>query len=65
MTFTGGEATLRKDFHEIVRTAKENGLITGVLSNGIIWSQEFVDKNRPYRIRHTCCFYILNDLFIL
>lgn len=48
VTFTGGEATLRKDFHEIVRTAKENGLITGVLSNGIIWSQEFVDKNRPY-----------------
>lgn len=48
VTFTGGEPTLCKDFHEIVRTAKENGLIVGVLSNGIMWSQEFVNNNSPY-----------------
>lgn len=48
VTFTGGEATLRKDFCDIVRTAKENGLIIGVLSNGIMWSKEFITKVRPY-----------------
>lgn len=48
VTFTGGEATLRKDFNKIVRVAKERGLIVGVLSNGILWSQEFVDKNSKY-----------------
>lgn len=48
VTFTGGEATLRNDFNEIVRSAKENGLIVGVLSNGIKWSEEFIERNRLY-----------------
>ena len=48
VTFTGGEATLRADFNEIVYSAKKNGLTVGVLSNGILWSQEFVEKNKEY-----------------
>ena len=48
VTFTGGEATLRKDFCDIVCTAKENGLIVGVLSKGIMWSKEFITKVKPY-----------------
>jgi radical SAM protein with 4Fe4S-binding SPASM domain len=48
VTFTGGEATLRADFSEIVYSAKKNGLTVGVLSNGILWSQEFVEKNKEY-----------------
>lgn len=42
ITFTGGEATLRPDFKEIVTFAKKNELIVGVLSNGIAWPQEWM-----------------------
>lgn len=48
VTFTGGEATLRTDFTSIIRTAKENGLIVGVLSNGLMWNREFVNNNKAY-----------------
>ena len=48
VTFTGGEATLRKDFYDIVRIAKEKGLIVGVLSNGIMWPEEFITTVRSY-----------------
>lgn len=48
VTFTGGEATLRKDFSEILYTAKENKLIVGILTNGTTWSQEFINKNKTY-----------------
>lgn len=48
ITFTGGEATLREDFSEIIHAAKEIGLTVGILSNGILWTQEFIDKNKKY-----------------
>lgn len=41
VTFTGGEATLRKDFKTIVTSAKREGLMVGVLSNGTMWPAEW------------------------
>lgn len=46
VTFTGGEATLRSDFKEIVDTAKSLGLKVGVLSNGLLWSQDFINSTK-------------------
>ncbi|MBS5301287.1 MAG: radical SAM protein [Clostridiaceae bacterium] len=43
VTFTGGEATTRPDFKIIVTEAKKNGLVVGVLSNGINWPQEWFE----------------------
>jgi MoaA/NifB/PqqE/SkfB family radical SAM enzyme len=37
MSFTGGEPTLRRDFPEIVRTAKGLGFLTHVNTNGTVW----------------------------
>lgn len=48
VTFTGGEATLRSDFEKIVHSAKKCGLIVGILSNGILWTQDFIDNNKEY-----------------
>lgn len=46
VTFTGGEATIRSDFAEIVCSAKEQQLKVGVLSNGLLWSQELVERTK-------------------
>lgn len=43
VTFTGGEATLRPDFVDILTVAKKAGLKVCVLSNGLLWTQEFVE----------------------
>lgn len=43
ITFTGGEATLRPDFKEIVTAAKKSGCVVGLLSNGIAWPQEWME----------------------
>lgn len=48
VTFTGGEATIRNDFKDIVKYAKEVGLVVGVLSNGLLWSQRFIDKVKNF-----------------
>ena len=48
ITFTGGEATVRPDFITIIETAKELGLTVCVLTNGVLWSQKFVQKAAPY-----------------
>lgn len=48
VTFTGGEATIRKDFSEIVCYAKKCGLIVGVLTNGTLWTPEFIQKIKEY-----------------
>lgn len=39
LTFTGGEPFLRKDILDIFKFASENGIVTGVVSNG-----SFIDK---------------------
>lgn len=47
VAFTGGEATLHPGFVSIVSTAKRLGLKVGVLSNGLLWTQDLIDKVRP------------------
>lgn len=44
VTFTGGEATLHPGFISIVSAAKRLGLKVGILSNGLLWTQDFIDK---------------------
>ncbi len=44
VTFTGGEAALHPGFCAIVGAAKGMGLKVGVLSNGLLWTQEFINS---------------------
>lgn len=44
LQFTGGEPLLRRDFFEIVKSAKESGLGVILLSNGTLLSEENVLK---------------------
>jgi len=34
VSFTGGEATLRPDLEELIRTAQDTGLVSGLITNG-------------------------------
>ena len=43
VTLSGGEATLRKDFCDIVRYAKEIGLKVNVYTNGVRWTKSMID----------------------
>ena len=45
LTFTGGEPFLRKDLLDIFKFASENGIVTGVVSNG-----SFIDKTLARKI---------------
>lgn len=53
LTISGGEATTRKDFLEIVEYASSVGLKVQLLTNGYMLSDEFIDKLSPllYRIQ--------------
>ena len=44
LTFTGGEPFLRKDILEIFRFAANNGIVTGVVSNGSLIDKELARK---------------------
>lgn len=47
--FTGGEASIRKDFVELCRYAKETGHMTALQSNGVRFSDRaFVEEIKPY-----------------
>lgn len=48
VTFTGGEATTRKDFFEILSSAKKEKLLVCLLTNGILLNSEFVNKLKYY-----------------
>lgn len=48
VTFSGGEPLMNKAFPEIVKYANEIGLNVTVLSNGILWSQDMIEKLSPY-----------------
>lgn len=48
VTFTGGEATTRVDFIEIVQFAKKQGLMVGVLSNGVLWTKRLINDVKNY-----------------
>lgn len=44
ITFTGGEPTLRNDLTELIEYAEEIGLVTGLITNGRLLSQELVSE---------------------
>lgn len=44
VTFTGGEATIRKDFFDIAAFAKMLGLKVCLLTNGLLLNQEYAKK---------------------
>lgn len=48
VTFTGGEVTVRPDFLTIIEAAKELDLTVCVLTNGVLWSQQFIQKAAKY-----------------
>lgn len=48
VTLTGGEATMRSDFSEIVRNAKDLGLKVCVLSNGLLWDNTLIALAKDY-----------------
>lgn len=48
VTFSGGEPLMYKDFDVILKFAKEIGLETTVLTNGVLWTEE--------RIRNLACY---------
>jgi radical SAM protein with 4Fe4S-binding SPASM domain len=56
LTFTGGEALLRKDFPEIYEHAIRRGLLVGIFSNGTLITPETADllaELRPHWIEIT------------
>ena len=50
VTFSGGEATLRDDFFEILDAAKELGFSIGVISNGRRIDREFLQRLQKYHV---------------
>lgn len=48
ITFTGGEATTRSDFFEIISVANNKNLTVCLLTNGIKLTAKFVDKLKNY-----------------
>ncbi len=44
VTFTGGEPTLRKDLAELVAEAQRLGMVSGIVTNGRLLSEELVSK---------------------
>ncbi len=48
VTFTGGEPTLRTDFIEIVKFAKHCNLKTCILSNGLLWDDQFITSIKSF-----------------
>jgi len=44
LTISGGEATLRKDFFEIVQYARQNGLCVMLYTNGLRLTDDFIEK---------------------
>lgn len=48
VTFTGGEPTMYPHFEEVVIHAHQVGLKVTVLSNGLLWSQDRIQRMSPY-----------------
>lgn len=48
VTFTGGEPLMNLDFEEIVKYAHNIGLEVTVLSNGVLWTDEMIDRMAPF-----------------
>lgn len=50
VTFTGGEPLLHSGFCSIVENAYQLGLQVTVLSNGILWTDELIDRLSPMMV---------------
>ena len=50
VTFTGGEATTRKDLFEILDCAYDLGFSMGLISNGKLIDDEFLNKIKKYNL---------------
>lgn len=48
VTFTGGEPTMHPHFEAIVAHAHQIGLKVTVLSNGLLWTPEMIDRMKPF-----------------
>lgn len=47
VTFTGGEPLMNPDFVDIIETAFQLGLQITVLTNGLLWNEELIDRLSP------------------
>lgn len=48
ITFAGGEPTLCPWLHDLIKTAKQFGMTTMIVTNGSKLNDEFLIKNQPY-----------------
>ena len=48
VTFTGGEITVYKGFDKVIRHAHSIGLLVSVLTNGVLWTDDLIQKLHPY-----------------
>lgn len=48
VTFTGGEVTVYNGYEKLIKYAHEIGLLVTVLSNGILWTHENVERMHNY-----------------
>lgn len=47
VVFTGGEVCMRPDFYDIVKYAHEVGLDSEILTNGLLWTDEMIERFAP------------------
>ena len=48
ITFTGGEVLKYKDWLEIIKFTKENDITVTILTNGVLWDKEKIQKAKNY-----------------
>ena len=48
ITFTGGEVLQYKDWFEIIKFTKENNITVTILTNGVLWDKEKIEKAKNY-----------------
>lgn len=48
VTLTGGEVAMRKDLEDIIRSAKDVSLKVEILTNGVLWTDEKIQRLSPY-----------------
>lgn len=48
ITFTGGEVLQYKDWFEVIQFTKHQGMSVTILTNGILWDKEKIEKSKTY-----------------
>ena len=48
ITFTGGEVLQYKDWFEVIKFAKANEMTVTLLTNGVLWDNEKIEKSKQY-----------------